>query len=267
RRAPPRGPGAGRPRTPGAGAAGEAAGPAPRSADPRFLERIRALLAKAESTEYPEEAEALSAKAQELMARHRIDEALLAATDPAPGAAPGAADGGPDACRIGVEGPYESAKALLLDAVAEANGCHAVWTAEYAFSTVVGYPADLELVELLHTSLLVQATAAMRRAGDQHHATGRARRTRDFRESFLIAYASRIRERLTSVARDTARAAAHEAARARTTDPLPVLAARQVSVGQTADRLFPNTVAHRLKGRDAHGWASGRAAADEARLR
>ncbi|RST20878.1 bifunctional 3'-5' exonuclease/DNA polymerase [Streptomyces sp. WAC04770] len=44
-----------------------------------MLTRIRALLAKAEATGFPEEAEALTAKAQELMARHSIDEALLAA--------------------------------------------------------------------------------------------------------------------------------------------------------------------------------------------
>ncbi|NEA40757.1 DUF2786 domain-containing protein, partial [Streptomyces sp. SID11385] len=44
--------------------------------EPRMLTRIRALLAKAEATGFPEEAEALTTKAQELMARHSIDEAL-----------------------------------------------------------------------------------------------------------------------------------------------------------------------------------------------
>ena len=44
-----------------------------------MLSRIRALLAKAEATEYAEEAEALSARAQELMAKYSIDQALLAA--------------------------------------------------------------------------------------------------------------------------------------------------------------------------------------------
>ena len=46
-------------------------------ASARVLRRIRALLAKAESTEFPEEAEALTAKAQELMSAHAVDEALL----------------------------------------------------------------------------------------------------------------------------------------------------------------------------------------------
>ncbi|MFI1801763.1 DUF2786 domain-containing protein [Streptomyces sp. NPDC020379] len=222
------------------------------AAPPRMLARIRALLAKAESTEFAEEAEALSAKAQQLMARHSMDEALLAAH------AAGPVDG-PTACRIGVEGPYESAKALLLDAVAAANHCRSVWSSDHDFSTVVGFEADLELVELMYTSLLVQATTAMARAGDAHHARGRSRRTRDFRQSFLIAYASRIRDRLT-VAAHAEETSAPEA------EVLPVLAAREVAVGETAERLFPTTTAHRLKGRDAEGWARGEEAAEGARL-
>ena len=41
--------------------------------DEKKLSRVRALLAKAESSSFPEEAEALSAKAQELMTRHALD--------------------------------------------------------------------------------------------------------------------------------------------------------------------------------------------------
>ncbi|MFI0737203.1 DUF2786 domain-containing protein [Streptomyces sp. NPDC021100] len=234
--------------------------------EPKTLARIRALLAKAESTDFPDEAEAFSAKAQELMARHSLDDALLAA------AADASAAEGPGVCRLGVEGPYESAKALLLSAVAEANHCHAVWSGEYGFSTVVGFEADLELVELMYTSLLVQADAAMIRAADAHHrgpdergpnergARARSgRRTRDFRESFLIAYAARIGDRLSAAARDATEHAARPEA-------LPVLAARDVAVGETAGRLFPETTSHRLRGRDAEGWARGTEAADAARL-
>ena len=61
------------------GTARAAASSAIGDADTRILGKIRALLAKAESTEFPEEAEALSARAQELMAKHSIDHALLAA--------------------------------------------------------------------------------------------------------------------------------------------------------------------------------------------
>ena len=47
--------------------------------DRRVLDRVRGLLTKAESTEFPAEAEALTAKAQELMARHSIEQAMVEA--------------------------------------------------------------------------------------------------------------------------------------------------------------------------------------------
>ncbi|WP_330338614.1 DUF2786 domain-containing protein [Streptomyces sp. NBC_00557] len=214
----------------------------------RMLARIRALLAKAEATGYPEEAEALSAKAQELMARHSVDEALLAAEAPAPDA--------PGACRIGVEPPYEQAKAILLDAVAGANNCRAVWNEPLGFSTVVGFEADLEAVELLYTSLLVQATHAMTKAEAAQRAGGR-KRTKTFRQSFLAAYAHRVGDRL---------AAAAETQVGR--DLLPVLATRQTAVTDRLERMFPETTTTRLRGvSDAAGWTEGARAADRAQVR
>ncbi|MCS0601014.1 DUF2786 domain-containing protein [Streptomyces sp. LP11] len=213
----------------------------------RMLTRIRALLAKAEATGYPEEAEALSAKAQELMARHSVDEALLAAEAPAPDA--------PGACRIGVEPPYEQAKAVLLDAVATANHCRAVWNEPFGFSTVVGFEADLEAVELLYTSLLVQATHAMTRAEAAQRAGGR-KRTKTFRQSFLAAYAHRVGDRLAAVARSQV-----------SRDLLPVLATREIAVTGRLERMFPETTTTRLRGvSDEAGWTEGRAAADRAQV-
>ncbi|MGO4458015.1 DUF2786 domain-containing protein [Streptomyces sp. M-16] len=218
--------------------------------EPRMLGRIRALLAKAEATTYPEEAEALSAKAQELMARHTVDEALLAARGGGPAQVPGA-------CRIGVEPPYEEAKAVLLDAVATANRCRAVWNSGFEFSTVVGFESDLEAVELLHTSLLVQGTAAMTRAEAAQRAGGR-KRTKTFRQSFLLAYASRLGRRLAETAEHTATEAA---------DNLPALVARDVAVTSRADEMFPRTTTTRLRGATDHaGWEDGTAAADAAHV-
>jgi hypothetical protein len=214
----------------------------------RMLTRIRALLAKAEATGFPEEAEALSAKAQELMARHSIDEALLDAQAPAKDA--------PGACRIGVEAPYEQAKAVLLDAVAGANHCRAVWNEAFGFSTVVGFEGDLEVVELLYTSLLVQATTAMTRAEAAQRAGGR-RRTKTFRQSFLAAYAHRIGDRLAQAAETQV-----------TDDLLPVLATREVAVTDRVDAMFPETTTTRLRGvTDEAGWTEGAEAADRAQVR
>ncbi|MFJ2650282.1 DUF2786 domain-containing protein [Streptomyces sp. NPDC087420] len=229
----------------------------PAEGEPRMLTRIRALLAKAEATGYPPEAEALTAKAQELMARHSIDDALLADRTMR-GDVPGA-------CRIGVDAPYETAKAILLDAVATANRCRAVWNSAYGFSTVVGFEADLAAVELLHTSLLVQGTAAMTRAEAEQRAAGR-KRTKTFRQSFLMAYAHRMGERL-AAATDQVTADADVREESGGAALLPVLAARDVAVEDRTDRMFPETVATRVRGvTDEAGWTHGTSAADAARV-
>ncbi|RPK77959.1 hypothetical protein EES45_19175 [Streptomyces sp. ADI97-07] len=235
----------------------------PAHGEPRMLTRIRALLAKAEATGFPEEAEALTTKAQELMARHSIDEALLAARTHAGGT--------PGACRIGVDAPYESAKAILLDAVASANRCRAVWNSDLGFTTVVGFEPDLEAVELLFTSLLVQGTAAMTKAEAGQRAGGR-KRTKTFRQSFLMAYAQRLGSRLAAdTARVTAAADTGDRAGRGGEAPaqglLPVLAARDVAVTDAAERMFPRTTTSRVRGAtDAEGWDHGTAAADRASM-
>ncbi|MEO5876499.1 MAG: DUF2786 domain-containing protein [Streptosporangiaceae bacterium] len=219
--------------------------------DQRMLQKIRALLAKAESTDYPEEAEALSTRAQELMARHSIDRALL-------DAAAGSRES-PAGRRVPVASPYEMPKATLLHVVAEANRCRSVWHRDLGASTVFGFPADLEAVEMMYTSLLVQATGAMLRSGSRHDEYGRSR-TRSFRQSFLSAYAGRIGERL----RAATRAAVEEASAG--TGLLPVLATRDKAVEQAVTEVFPRLrrFANSVTNRD--GYEAGRAAADRAAL-
>ncbi|MEU8259198.1 DUF2786 domain-containing protein [Micromonospora sp. NPDC048999] len=230
----------------------------------RMLDRVRALLAKAESTTFPAEAEALTGKAQELMARHSIDAALLDATAERPDQ--------PSGVRLGTDAPYAAAKALLIQEVAAANRCESVWSDDLGFATVLGFPADLAAVELLHTSLLVQATAAMLRGRAEHHAgngragSGRAgsgRRTKAYDESFLNAFALRIGERLRTATAAADQEAAEEPGGQRL---LPVLAARSDAVRERVDQLFPGVTRHRLQVRDAAGWSSGTSAADRASL-
>ncbi|MGK5738030.1 DUF2786 domain-containing protein [Micromonospora sp. URMC 103] len=220
----------------------------------RILDRVRALLAKAESTTFPAEAEALTGKAQELITRHRLDEALLAATEQ-PRDRPGGV-------RLDTDAPYAGAKALLVQEVAAANGCESVWSDDLGFATVLGWPDDLAAVELLYTSLLVQAMAAMLRGRGERRAAG-GRRTRGYDESFLNAFALRIGERLRAVSETANRRAAEAAGAERL---LPVLAARGEAVRERMETLFPGVTRTRLTVRDAEGWASGTSAADRASL-
>jgi hypothetical protein len=239
---------------PGRAPSGSAA--APRSGESsRHLERIRALLAKAESTTFPEEAEALTAKAQELIARHSIDTALLQADR-----------GGtaPVSIRIWLDDPYSSAKALLLNVIADANGGRATWSSDMGFMTLFGFPHDVDAIELLYTSLRVQAVTAMTQVGSVRDRNGRSR-TRSFRRSFLEGFAHRIGQRLRVAAEagiDGARAEVGDAAL------LPVLRRRDDDVAAAQRAAFPHTVSRAVGPSTYHpgGWAAGTTAADVAHL-
>jgi Protein of unknown function (DUF2786) len=219
--------------------------------DGRVLRRVRALLAKAESSEHLEEAEALTAKAQELMTRYSIERAVAESTQPT--------TRGPSCRRLWPDSPYAGAKALLILVVAKANNCRAVQSSTWGFVTVVGYALDLNVVELLTTSLLVQGTRAMAQAGPQVTRTGRSS-TRSFRQSFLVAYAGRIGERLSESAHTTETTfdADHGG------QLVPVLAARHQAVQDKVTALFPELIERHIPASHADGWRAGRAAADRA---
>ena len=124
--------------------------------DSDLLDRVRKLLAKAEDDGCtPAEAEALTAKAAELMARYGIDRALLGALHPETDR--------PADRKFGFERPWADVKAHLLAAVATALRCQCVQTqtAEGTRLHVFGYASDLERAEILYTSLLVQMARAL----------------------------------------------------------------------------------------------------------
>lgn len=228
--------------------------------DPKVLQRVRQMLAQAESTSFDGEAESFTAAAQRLMARHSIDVALLEA------AGDGHRPDEPTGRRIWVERPYVKEKVLLLSVVAGANRVRAVWFKELELVTLLGHLADLEAVETLYTSLLVQATRAMQAEGGRVTSRGHSR-TRGFRQSFLTAYASRIGERLDEASAEETRAAAAEFDRTSGRDLLPVLQAREEAVDAYAASVFPRQVHARVSGgNDWEGWSKGRSAADRAQL-
>jgi hypothetical protein len=238
---------------PGAPGAFGSYGPAGADNDP-VLERIRNLLAKAESTTFEAEAMAFTAKAQELMTRHAIDAALVQGHT--------RADDRPVAIRIPIDAPYVNAKTMLLQIVAAAGRCRAVFQPSVSLSTVVGFPADLAAVEMLFTSLLVQAQTAMADTARRAPAGSRPR-SQSFRSAFLAAYTNRIGVRL-----DEINAAVYADVEAeRGSAFLPVLRSRSAAVDDfVTDRFGTLTSSPVRRGYDAAGWASGTVAADNARL-
>jgi hypothetical protein len=151
-----------------------------------LLARVRKLLAKAEDPACTEaEAEAFTAKATELIAKYGVDRALLAAADPALD---------PIGDRVvPLEAPYALDKAGLLAGVAVPLRCRVVRRRDRDAIRMhlFGHAADLERVELLFTSLLVQAAhglAAVPVPGGHHPAA--------FRRSWLAGFTAAISARL-----------------------------------------------------------------------
>jgi len=106
----------------------------------------------------PPEAEALTAKAAELMARYGIDRARLAATRPDTDR--------PGSRVIDISNPWAQVRAHLLAGLAGAMRCQCVLLSTNgpgARIHVFGYASDLERADILYTSLLLQMAHGLTR--------------------------------------------------------------------------------------------------------
>ena len=151
--------------------------------DADLLDRVRKLLAKAEDEGCsPAEAEALTAKAANLMARYGIDRALLGALRP---------ETDRPADRVFTLGnPWGDVKRHLLAGLAMALRCQCVQTrsAEGTRLHVFGYTSDLERADILFTSLLVQ----MARALAKQAVPGYGGEARAWRRSWMLGYCTAV---------------------------------------------------------------------------
>lgn len=158
----------------------------------RRMETIRGLLAKAEASQFPEEAQAFFEKASELIAKFSIDEALLWSH------ADRTSREVPESTQLVVHAPYIPQKAVLVSRVAETQGCRAVRLsagrgARTEIVSITGFPSDLRWVETLVTSLFVQLTSALL-AESPRGLT--ASDSASWRRSFIIGFAEEVARRL-----------------------------------------------------------------------
>ena len=165
-------------------------------ASDRLLDRVRKLLAKAEDESVtPPEAQALTAKAAELMAKYGIDRALLAADRP---------ETDQPASRIlDIDNPWARVKAHLLCGLGSALRCQCIMLSGTGPGTrihVFGYGSDIERTDLLYTSVLIQMWHGL--AGAQVPAWSSSPRA--WRRSWLLGFATAVISRV--------RAAEHAAA-------------------------------------------------------
>lgn len=183
------------------------------------LRKIRGLLAKAESTDSPEEAKALTAKASALMAAHSISESML---DAARTDAERAICEQPEQRYVYIDGgPYMGPRTTLLSNIAGVHNVQLVlWhSARYSREhgkkvsrvTLHGFPSDLDATEQLFTSCMVQSATEM--LNDENDAactrectdswTGKVVPARKvaWRNAFMLGYAAAVSSRLWKVRR------------------------------------------------------------------
>lgn len=121
----------------------------------KMLETVRALLAKAEATEFPQEADAFRAKADQLMTRFAIDKWMV-----------DAAQNGINATtrpeRRDFDRSWRSSKFrqdlfYMFSALAEHCRCAVGYRGQtYELLPVYGLPSDLDYLDMLYTSLALE---------------------------------------------------------------------------------------------------------------
>jgi hypothetical protein len=208
--------------------------PSTGTGDSAGLRRVRKLLAKAQATDNPHEAEAFSRKAAELVQELRIDPDRLARDD----------DRGLAVRDVHLgRGAYVRARLALLAVIAEANDARVVFSATPSGTVahVAGFVDDLDAIEVLYQGLHAQAAAQM--AGERR---GTAAATQRFRRSFLFGFADRIGLLLDESHRaadaTSATAASREIALRRRADTVEEFAAATFGRVRAARRAGPATV-------------------------
>lgn len=221
------------------------------SDESRLSKKIRKLLALAENpAATPAEAAAFTEKAMLLMAKHGIDEALVAA-DGTPGRVVNR--------RLAMTAPYARDKASLAAGLAQVMRCRAILltAGREIVVQVFGFDSDVKSVETLLKSLLIQGAHELAQTPvptDEHAGA--------FRRSWWIGFANAVHHRLAQAAR-AAEAEAEAAHQQRDSDSAAgssvavVLAHQAEEIDDELARIYPELRQARRRRLSGGGHAVG----------
>ena len=219
-----------------------------------LLARVRKLLVKAEADGVTQaEAQALTAKAAELMAKYGIDRALLAAVRPETDR--------PDDRIIDVANPWARVQAHLLCGLAAALRCQCVilpHTGPGSRIHVFGFASDIERTDVLYTSLLLQMWQGLSAA----EPPAWSRSTRAWRRSWLLGFATAVIARVRAAEQRAAQRAADAPAGGGPSAAL-VLADRTEIIERTLRQAYPVTRTSRVT-YSGSGYGTGYAQGERA---
>jgi Protein of unknown function (DUF2786) len=220
----------------------------------RLLDRVRKLLAKAEAEGVTAaEAQALTAKAAELMAKYGIDRALLAARQPETDK--------PGNRIVEIYNPWARVQAHLLCGLAAALRCQCILLPSRAGQRVhmFGYASDLERADVLYTSVLIQMWHGLAAVGVPPEAPS----VRAWRRSWLLGFAAAVIARVQAAEQAAERSAAAGTSDGGSSSAALVLADRALVIRQHVARAYPVTRTARVTYSGSgyrDGYAEGRRA-------
>ena len=266
----------------------------------KVLAKVRALLDQAEATDYEEEAHAFISGAERLMAKYGIEEALVLAA------------GKPVEDTIGFRrfyvdaGKYESPRLSLVSRLARAHGLTQIIQAgskefspelndwykadaddrgprpkrEYVkWIEGCGFESDLDYVDMLVTSLSLQAAEAVHApetVAQMRSETNAPGHVIAWKNAFLIGFTDRVSDRIRQARKEATREAeeafAAEQAEAETVVSTSVelaLRDKDQAVKSVFDTKYPKLCAGRASSAGSYGGSgrsAGRAAGGRARL-
>jgi hypothetical protein len=211
----------------------------------RLLERVHKLLAKAEDESCtPQESQALTEKAAALMAKYGIDRALLAAAKPETDKQ--------TAKMLDIDNPWARVKAHLYCGIASAMRCQVIMLARSGTGTrlhVFGYTSDIERVDMLNASVLIQMWHGLAGARVPDYCGN----VRAWRRSWLLGFATAV----------IGKVRAAEAAAVKTADTEPsghsavvAIADRNLIIEAAVKEVYPRTRTARVT-YSGSGYAAG----------
>jgi hypothetical protein len=223
-----------------------------------LLARVRKLLAKAEDPAVTEaEADSYNNKAAELIARYGIDRAMLAAAD--------ADTDEITTVKISLDNPYSRDRAGLLTNIAHPLRCRALlhrYGQTVNAVTVFGFRSDLERVELLFTSLLLQATTQLTRVRPEHAPRGESLAA--YRRTWLHGFSGAVFARLQQSEENARRE--HTASSPGGESAELVLRDRNTLVKDAYDEQFGNLQSAPRRRLSGSGYLDGHYAGERANL-
>lgn len=221
-----------------------------------LLVRVRKLLTKAEDPGVtPAESQALTAKAAELMAKYGIDRALLAAQRPDTDR--------PTDRVIDIDNPWARVQGHLLCGLASAMRCQCVILPRSEPGTRIhmfGFASDVERVDVLYTSLLIQMWQGLATA----QVPAWSRSPRAWRRSWLLGFVTAVVSRVRAAEHQAAADAASVAAPGGSSMAL-VLADRGQVVRRAIEQAYPLTRTSRIT-YSGNGYRAGFAEGQRADL-